>query len=121
MLVHQNWPTYGLELIDDTATNEISWTITLIDAIRSARAQMNVPAGIKVPLVQVSNNISGSSALAANMAQIKQMARITEVTEAEKNAQRSNYRFGTRRNFWPATSKHHRRSRRESPLGEKPW
>ena len=84
MLMHQNWPTYGLELIDDTATNEISWTITLIDAIRSARAQMNVPAGIKVPLVQVSNNISGSSALAANMAQIKQMARITEVTKAEK-------------------------------------
>ena len=84
MLVHQNWPAYGLDLIDDTATNEISWTIALIDAIRSARAQMNVPAGAKVPLVQVSNNISGSSALAANMAQIKQMARITEVTKAEK-------------------------------------
>ena len=83
MLVHQNWPTYGLDLIDDTATNEISWTIALIDAIRSARAQMNVPAGAKVPLVQVSNNISGSSALAANMAQIKQMARITEVTKVE--------------------------------------
>ena len=83
MLVHQKWPTYGLDLIDDTATNEISWTIALIDAIRSARAQMNVPAGAKVPLVQVSNNISGSSALAANMAQIKQMARITEVTKVE--------------------------------------
>ncbi|MDB4116148.1 class I tRNA ligase family protein, partial [Planktomarina sp.] len=83
MLVHQKWPIYGLDLIDDTATNEISWTIALIDAIRSARAQMNVPAGAKVPLVQVSNNISGSSALAANMAQIKRMARITEVTKVE--------------------------------------
>ena len=83
MLVHQTWPTYGLDLIDEPAANEISWTITLIDAIRSARAQMNVPAGAKVPLVQVSNDLNGKNALAANMAQIKQMARITEVTEAE--------------------------------------
>jgi len=36
-----------------------------------------------VPLVQVSNDLNGKNALAANMAQIKQMARITEVTEAE--------------------------------------
>ena len=80
MLIHQDWPSYGLELIDDAATSEINWAITLIDAIRSARAQMNVPAGAKVPLVQIQNNIEGEAALAANMAQIKQMARITEVT-----------------------------------------
>ena len=80
MLIHQDWPSYGLELIDEAATSEINWAITLIDAIRSARAQMNVPAGAKVPLVQIQNNIEGEAALAANMAQIKQMARITEVT-----------------------------------------
>ena len=82
MLVHQDWPSYGLELIDEAATIEISWAISLIDAIRSARAQMNVPAGAKVPLVQVQNYAAGSAALAANMAQIQQMARITEVTIA---------------------------------------
>ena len=82
MLVHQDWPSYGLELIDEAATIEISWAISLIDAIRSARAQMNVPAGAKVPLVQVQNDAAGSAALAANMAQIQQMARITEVTIA---------------------------------------
>jgi len=82
MLVHQDWPSYGLELIDEAATIEISWAISLIDAIRSARAQMNVPARAKVPLVQVQNDAAGSAALAANMAQIQQMARITEVTIA---------------------------------------
>ena len=53
MLVHQDWPDYELELVDAAASEEISWVIALIDAIRSARAQMNVPAGAKVPLVQV--------------------------------------------------------------------
>ena len=81
MLIHQNWPTYGLDLVDDTATSEIDWTIALIDAIRSARAQMNVPAGAKVPLVQVSNDKAGTEYLASNMAQIKQMARVTKVIE----------------------------------------
>tara|TARA_B100000768_G_scaffold66129_1_gene63557 strand:+ start:5457 stop:8384 length:2928 start_codon:yes stop_codon:yes gene_type:complete len=82
MLVHQEWPSYGHELVDEAAAAEISWAIALIDAIRSARAQMNVPAGAKVPLVQVQNDAAGSAALAANMAQIQQMARITEVTIA---------------------------------------
>ena len=80
MLVHQDWPKYGMELVNDAATSEISWTISLIDAIRSARAQMNVPAGSRVPLVQVQNTRAGAAAMAANMAQICQMARITEVT-----------------------------------------
>jgi valyl-tRNA synthetase len=82
MLVHQDWPSYGHELVDEAAAAEISWAIALIDAIRSARAQMNVPAGAKVPLVQVQNDAAGSAALAANMAQIQQMARITEITIA---------------------------------------
>ena len=81
MLVHQDWPDYGLELVDAAASEEISWVIALIDAIRSARAQMNVPAGAKVPLVQVAISPAGEAALAANMAQIQQMARITEVTQ----------------------------------------
>ena len=81
MLVHQDWPDYGLELVDAAASEEMGWAIALIEAIRSARAQMNVPAGAKVPLVQVAISPAGEAALAANMAQIQQMARITEVTQ----------------------------------------
>ena len=84
MLVHQEWPDYGLELVDAAASEEISWAISLIDSIRSARAQMNVPAGAKVPLVQVSISQAGQAALSANMAQIQQMARITEVSQVSE-------------------------------------
>ena len=84
MLVHQDWPDYGLELVDAAASEGMSWVIALIDAIRSARAQMNVQAGAKVPLVQVAISPAGEAALAANMAQIQQMARITEVTQVSE-------------------------------------
>ena len=84
MLVHQDWPDYGLELVDAYASEEISWAISLIDSIRSARAQMNVPAGAKVPLIQVSISPAGQAALSENMAQIQQMARITKVTQVSE-------------------------------------
>lgn len=43
MLVHGDWPTYGVELIDPEADREMNWVISLIDEIRSARTQMRVP------------------------------------------------------------------------------
>ena len=44
MLVHGDWPTYGAELIDEDADRQMNWVIGLIEAVRSARAQMGVPA-----------------------------------------------------------------------------
>ncbi|NBR53833.1 MAG: valine--tRNA ligase, partial [Rhodobacteraceae bacterium] len=44
MLVHADWPTYtAADLVDPAADAEMNWTISLIEGIRSARAQMNVP------------------------------------------------------------------------------
>ncbi|PJN95659.1 valine--tRNA ligase, partial [Amaricoccus sp. HAR-UPW-R2A-40] len=51
LLVHAPWPTYGAELVDPAADAEMGWVIALIEEIRSARAQMHVPAGAKIPLV----------------------------------------------------------------------
>ena len=45
MLVHADWPTHGEELIDPAADREMTWVISLIENIRSARAQVHVPAG----------------------------------------------------------------------------
>ena len=51
MLIHADWPTYRLaDHLDEAADRELNWVITLIENIRSARAQMHVPAGLKVPL-----------------------------------------------------------------------
>ncbi|WP_394196097.1 valine--tRNA ligase [Litoreibacter albidus] len=82
MLVHEDWPTYGADLIDGTADTEMNWVISLIDAVRSARGEMNVPAGLKVPLVQVDLDGAGRTAFENNKALILKLARIDDVTEA---------------------------------------
>ena len=50
LLVLAEWPRYeGLD--DPSAEAEIGWLIDLIGAIRSVRAEMNVPVGAQIPLV----------------------------------------------------------------------
>jgi hypothetical protein len=59
MLIHADWPDYGAELIDADADREMTWVIGLIDEIRSIRAQMHVPAGLKVQLMQAELDAAG--------------------------------------------------------------
>ena len=55
LLVLSDWPQLaGLE--DATAEAEIGWVIDVISAVRSVRAEMNVPAGAQVPLALVTDN-----------------------------------------------------------------
>jgi valyl-tRNA synthetase len=52
LLVHQNWPNYATtDLVEPEADHEMNWVISLIENIRSARQQMHVPAGSKIPLI----------------------------------------------------------------------
>ncbi len=52
MLALTNWPDLlGLE--DAEAEAEVGWLVDVVSAVRSARAEMNVPAGALVPLVMV--------------------------------------------------------------------
>ncbi len=44
-LIHAAWPQ--TEQIDQTAMEDIDWAIDLISAVRSLRAEMNLPAGAK--------------------------------------------------------------------------
>jgi len=81
MLVHGDWPTYGLDLIDEKADREMNWVIALIDEIRSARAQMRVPVGLKLPMVLTALDDRGREALARNRALIDRLARIDGITE----------------------------------------
>ncbi|MGB5872043.1 MAG: class I tRNA ligase family protein, partial [Albidovulum sp.] len=81
LLVHADWPTYGAELIDDAADREMNWVITLIDEIRSARAQMHVPAGLKLPMIQTALDDRGRTAWANNAALIQKLARLDGLTE----------------------------------------
>jgi valyl-tRNA synthetase len=83
MLVHADWPGYGAELIDTEADREMGWVIGLIEEIRSVRAQMHVPAGLKVQLLQVELDAKGQTAFDRNAAMIERLARLSQVTRVD--------------------------------------
>ncbi|MCW3782777.1 valine--tRNA ligase [Defluviimonas salinarum] len=81
LLVHAEWPEYGADFIDETADREMNWVIALIEEIRSARAQMHVPAGLKLPLVMTAMDEKGRAAFARNEPMITRLARLDGMTE----------------------------------------
>jgi valyl-tRNA synthetase len=82
MLVHADWPDYSADdLSDAEADREMTWVIGLIDSVRSARAQMRVPAGLQVPMVLRELDQAGREAWARNEALIAKLARIDSLTE----------------------------------------
>jgi valyl-tRNA synthetase len=76
ILAHTDWPTYGGELVDAAADAEMNWVIGLIEEIRSVRAQMHVPAGLKVPVVVRDMSAEAKAAFEGNEALIKKLARM---------------------------------------------
>jgi valyl-tRNA synthetase len=83
MLIHQDWPTYGLELVNEAADSEMTWVITCIENIRSARAQMNVPAGAKIPMLVTQFDDAARAAWEANEGMIKKLARVVSLDQVE--------------------------------------
>ncbi|MEQ3710322.1 MAG: valine--tRNA ligase [Tateyamaria sp.] len=82
-LIHADWPTYTTDLVDPTADKELNWVIRLIESIRSARAQMHVPAGAYVPLVVKCFQEDARAAYARNEALIKRFARLESLSEVD--------------------------------------
>jgi valyl-tRNA synthetase len=83
LCAHADWPDYGAELADAQAMREMRWVIGLIETIRSARAQLRVPVGLKLNMVQLDLESEGRKALARNMALVMRLARIASLEEAE--------------------------------------
>ena len=80
LLCHADWPELPLDLVDEGADAEMSWVIQIIENIRSTRAQMNVPAGLFVPLIQTEADEAARTAWAENEALIKKLARVEDLT-----------------------------------------
>ncbi|TCM84574.1 valine--tRNA ligase [Rhodovulum steppense] len=83
MLVHADWPTYGAELIDAAADREMNWVIDLIEEIRSARAQMGVPAGAQIPMLATQIDPAARKAWDRNEALIRKLARVESLSEVK--------------------------------------
>ncbi|MEB8388239.1 valine--tRNA ligase [Rhodobacteraceae bacterium KMM 6894] len=83
MLIHAEWPTYGNDLIDAQADREMNWAISLIEAVRSARAQMHVPAGAHIPMLVTSLDAAGQTAWDRNEVMIKRLTRVESLEKVD--------------------------------------
>ncbi|MBS0126560.1 valine--tRNA ligase [Thetidibacter halocola] len=77
MLVHADWPeSLTSALVDADAAAEMRFVIEVIDGVRSARAQVNVPAGAQVPMLVMGLDDAARGAWERNAPLIQRQARI---------------------------------------------
>lgn len=81
LLMQASWPSAALE--DEAAAGEINWLLGLISEIRSVRAEMNVPAGAKVPVVIVGAGEETKARITAHEAAILRLARAESIALAD--------------------------------------
>ncbi len=82
MLVVAEWPTVKSVGAQD-ATAEMNWVIDLIKGVRSVRAEMNVPAGAKIPMLLTGADAAAKARLAANQDVVLTLARLTSAEIAD--------------------------------------
>ena len=81
-LVITAWPTEDKALESSAAAAEMTWTIDFITAIRSVRAEMNVPAGAKIPMLAISLTEGAKDKLSANETALMRLARLDDIKHA---------------------------------------
>jgi len=80
LLIVQPWPQPSPT--DPAADAEIGWLVTLISDIRSARSELNVPAGAKLKLLVVGANDTTRQRIETHRAAIERLARIEGIEAA---------------------------------------
>jgi valyl-tRNA synthetase len=82
LLVVAEWPKIAAPAGADAAAAEMHWVIDLIKGVRSVRAEMNVPAGAKVPLVLTGASETSAARLARHIEVIATLARLSAAQAA---------------------------------------
>ena len=82
LLVVAAWPQIEGQGAD-AASAEMNWVIDLIKGIRSVRAEMNVPAGAKIPMVLTGADAATGGRLARNKDVIESLARLSSSAPAD--------------------------------------
>jgi valyl-tRNA synthetase len=83
LLALVSWPGHA-NLTDDAAEAEIGWVVDLVSAIRSVRAEMNIPSATLTPLV-----LAGASVETQGRAQrwsdvVKRLARVADISFVDR-------------------------------------
>ena len=82
-LIHADWPTYGDEMFNADASDEMNWVIGLIEQIRSVRSEMNVNPGAKTALIIAEIDEAGQGRLDRNALLIQRLARVEAIDHAQ--------------------------------------
>ncbi|HWY64048.1 MAG TPA: class I tRNA ligase family protein, partial [Rhizomicrobium sp.] len=82
LLVVANWPQHEQMAGADVASAEMNWVIELVQGVRSVRAEMNVPAGAKIPLVLTGASEQSAARLARHIDVIATLARLSSAEAA---------------------------------------
>ena len=85
-LILAKWPMPDARALDPQASAEVDWLIRLVSAIRTARAELSVPPGAKIPLHHREASPPTVQRLARNAAALHRLARIEAITEASPPA-----------------------------------
>ncbi len=84
-LVSACWPKSSQFPQAPNAAEEINWVIGLITAIRSARAEMNVPAGAKIPMLAIAADAAVSLRIDLHRDLIARLARLETIATAPQS------------------------------------
>jgi valyl-tRNA synthetase len=83
LLILSSWPALDTLPGAEAASAEMNWVIELIKGVRSVRAEMNVPAGAKIPLVLTAAKAAAKARLERNRDVILTLARLTSADSAD--------------------------------------
>jgi valyl-tRNA synthetase len=81
-LIDAEWPA-GDQLGDAAADAEIAWAIRFISEVRSVRAEMNVPAGAKIPCAVIGASRHSRRLAAQWEGEIMRLARLSDIAFAD--------------------------------------
>jgi len=82
-LITAKWPMPDARALDPEAGPEIDWLIRVVSGIRTARAELNVPPGAKLPLHVRDANETTVGRLKRNGAVLQRLARIDNISTGE--------------------------------------
>jgi valyl-tRNA synthetase len=82
LLVVAQWPSVVVPKGVDAAITEMHWVIDLVKGVRSVRAEMNVPAAAKIPMVLTAASEISAARLARHVDVIATLARLSSAEAA---------------------------------------
>jgi len=82
MLILAEWPDVG-GLVDADAEAEFDWVIRVVSEIRSLRAEMNMPAGARIPVAVLGAGEAARARLEENRDALMTLARLESIAPVD--------------------------------------